>query len=502
MHERHVGHACGSLPKGHFFAAIGAACVPVLVGLFLALLGCTRACGGSVGVVLNESLDESMDRITGTGHTAVYFSNICADSPVKLRLCRPGELGSVMSVYINIGEDEPYGWNIAPLSVYLYGVEDPRNRPIFGSTQVKRVLEDRYRENYLSEYCASEACRTSPKAEWREMVAATLIRTVYIFAVDSTEEQDLALIAEFNDAVNKNHFNGVTRNCADFTRNILNTYFPHAVKRDYINDFGMTSPKAVARTFTRYALRHPELNFRVLHFAQVPGTIKRSSEVRAGTEQLYRSKKLLIPMIIFAGHELPVVAGAYLLTGRFNPEKTFEKNAGVEAEAGGDAGAEGSTMIAARMAAGPEERQRIVGTSKEWKEYHREFTSLVEENKDLMDARELPRFFKELDRAGTASVESDGSVWMEIAANGETLRVGVSANNAMAAGSDEQMTYKLALARTGSELKSAKHRRETMAEFRQDWDALRRVSAEVKTVPAGNVALARSAASGLAPAAP
>src|SRR5262245_36337142 len=64
-----------------------------------------------VGVVLNESLDESVDRISSTGHSAVYFSRICAESPVKLRLCRPGENGSVMSNYINIGEDQSFEWN-------------------------------------------------------------------------------------------------------------------------------------------------------------------------------------------------------------------------------------------------------------------------------------------------------------------------------------------------------------------------------------------------------
>lgn len=313
----------------------------VLVSLFACVVS-PRAYGG-VGVVLNESLHESMDRITGTGHTAVYFSNICADSPVKLRLCRPGELGSVMSTYINIGEDQPFGWNVVPLSVYLYGVEDPQNRPIFASYKIKHLLEERYREKYLSEYCASVDCRTSPKAEWREMVAATLIRSVYIFAVDTTVDQDRALIAEFNNSVNKNDFNGVTRNCADFTRRVINTYFPHAVNRDYLNDFGMTSPKAVARTFTRYALRHPESNFRVLHFAQVSGTIKRSSEVRAGTEQLYHSKKLLVPMILLADHELPFVAASYLLTGRFNPERVFEEHAAAgpgEENFAGDAGQE------------------------------------------------------------------------------------------------------------------------------------------------------------------
>jgi hypothetical protein len=80
-----------------------------------------------VGVVLNESLDTSGARVTGSGHTAIYFSNICPDSPIKLRLCRPGQQRSVMSNYTTLGEDQPYEWNIVPLSVYLYGVENPRD---------------------------------------------------------------------------------------------------------------------------------------------------------------------------------------------------------------------------------------------------------------------------------------------------------------------------------------------------------------------------------------
>jgi hypothetical protein len=82
------------------------------------------------GVVLNESLDTSVARITGSGHSAVYLSRVCPDnSPVKMRLCRPGEQGSILSNYTTLGEDQPYEWNIVPLSVYLYGVEDPSDRP-------------------------------------------------------------------------------------------------------------------------------------------------------------------------------------------------------------------------------------------------------------------------------------------------------------------------------------------------------------------------------------
>jgi len=461
-------------------STIGAVVLPlVLVSLF-ASVACPRACCG-VGVVLNESLDESMDRITGTGHTAIYFSNICPDSPVSLRFCRPGELGSVMSTYINIGEDQAFGWNIVPLSVYLYGVEDPRNRPILGSNKIKHLLEERYREKYLAEYCASRACLTSPRAEWREMVAATLIRSVYIFAVDTTVEQDRKFVAAFNDSPNKNDFNGVTRNCADFTRRIINTYFPHAVNRDYVNDFGMTSPKAVARTFTHYALRHPESNFRVLHFAQVPGTIKRSSQVRAGTEQLYRSKKLLVPMVLFAHYELPFVVASYALTGRFNPERVFEEYAAVE-----PATQNFTTASTRRSAATPQERAQLVGTSSEWKAYHRTFDSIVEQNKNVLDRHDLSRFFKRLDQTGTASVDSDGSVWMEASENGELLKVGVSANNALARGSNAHLAYKFLLARAAGVLKSPKHSRETMLEFKQDWAKLHRASAEIDATPAAN----------------
>src|SRR5579863_870513 len=346
--------------------SVGTVALAIVLTFLLVCFASPRAYA-DVGVVLNESLGSSVDRITGTGHSAVYFSRICAESPVKLRLCRPGEQGSVMSNYINIGEDQPFEWNVAPLNVYLYGVEDSRHRPIFASFKLKHVLEERYRERYLSGFCNGPSCTSSPKAEWREMVAATFIRSIYIFAVDTTIEQDKELIAEFNNSPNKNHFNGVTWNCADFTRHVINSYFPHAATPDYVNDFGMTSPKAVARSFTHFALRHPELNFRVMHFAQVPGTIKRSNEVRAGTEQLYHSKKFLIPMAIFADYELPAVAATYMLTGRFNPEHEFERHPAI---------VNNTTHIRQQLDADSQDEQaRSVGTSGQWKEYRKALNS-------------------------------------------------------------------------------------------------------------------------------
>ena len=186
-------------------------------------LGCPRAYG-DVGVILNESLDTSMERITGSGHTAVYFSRICPESPIKLRLCRPGERGSVLSNYINLGEDERFEWNIAPLTLYVYGVQDPRFRPIFGSQKVKGVLEEKYREQVLDLNCATESCMTSNKAEWREMVGAGMTRSMYFFVVETTVQQDLDIIAKFNSLPNENHFNGMTRNCAAVSYTHLDVY--------------------------------------------------------------------------------------------------------------------------------------------------------------------------------------------------------------------------------------------------------------------------------------
>jgi hypothetical protein len=443
----------------------------------LAFLACSSARAG-VGVILNESLDTSVERITGSGHTAVYFSHICAESPVKLRLCRPGEEGSVMSNYINLGEDRPYEWNIVPLSVYVYGVENPRNRPLVGTDKVKAALEERYREKYLAAYCASDSCKTSDKAEWREMVGAGLVRSMYIFLVETTTQQDLELIAKFNSAPNENHFNGAMRNCADFTKDAVNDYFPHSAHRDFLNDFGMTSPKAVARSFTHYALSHPEMQFRVLHFSQLPGTIKRSTEARSGTEQLYHSKKLLIPMIILADHELPVVAASYLLTGRFNPEHEFEEHstlADSEIQLAKDD--KDDNRVDQLEAVETQDRQQIIGTPQEWKAYRKSLSEMFDESvhEEIVPNRGyLNRLFKLLDEEGTPVAAANGSIWMTVPNSDSTAtsRVGLSASNILAHNSDSHLAYEVLLERTDRVLKSPKHSRETMLEFKEDWEFL------------------------------
>lgn len=452
------------------------ACLGVVLVL-LVLCGTVSPAYADVGVLLNESLDTSFARISGSGHSAIYFSRICAESPVKLRLCRPDEQGSVMSNYTTLGEDQPFEWNIVPLSIYLYGVEDPQNRPLFGSQKIKHALEERYREKFLSGYCDSATCRTSNKAEWREMVGATLSRSIYIFVVDTSVDQDRALIAEFNARPNQNHFNGITRNCAEFSRRVINTYFPHAARADYLNDFGLITPKAIARSFTHYGEHHPETRLRVLHFAQLPGTIKRSTEARSGTEQMYHSKKLLVPMLLFADHALPFMVASYALTGRFNPQHELEEHPNAEA-------ADAEQEIRQAKSQKDDSRKseledvvsresaQLVGTAKEWKQYREEFGSLANEaiSREIIPSHDfLGRLFKYLDRAGTLSVDANGALWLEISQGGNPSKLGLSASNLLASGTDSQWAYAITLARAGHYLESPKHSREVMPDFKNDW---------------------------------
>ena len=451
-----------------------AACLFALV--LAALL--TPQARADAGVVLNESLDTSVARITGSGHTAVYLSRICPDgSPVKMRLCRPDEQGSIVSNYTTLGEDQPYEWNIVPLSVYLYGVEDPGDRPLVSSKAIKAALEERYRGKYLTAICTKERCRGGKSAEWREMVGATLERSLYMFVVTTTVEQDRALIAEFNSLPNVNHFNGMTHNCADFTRRVMNVYYPGAVKPDYLNDFFMTSPKAVARSLTHYAEKHPDSDFRVLHFAQVPGTIKRSSECRSGTEQLYHSKKLVIPLAYLAWQGIPAVAASYAITGHFNPEHQFEAHpsseaAGSASNASLDVG-DGYTVSIQELAAEDSlQRKTIVGTKDEWKQYQDKFDAMVDEairNEVIPNRNYLKHVFKKLGEGSTISADAHGALWMDFRGEEPPLRLGISASNVFATDSDGQFAYQIILARMADELKSPKHSRETMMEFKQDW---------------------------------
>ena len=87
----------------------------------------------------------------------------------------------------------------------------------------------------------------------------------------------------------------------------------------------------------------------------------------------------------------------------------------------------------------------------------------------------LKKFFRRLDEAGTPVADRNGALWMEFSDGDESSRIGLSANNVFSSGTDTDLAYQLVLARVGHVLKSPKHSRESMVEFKKDWNLLQSV---------------------------
>jgi hypothetical protein len=456
--------------------------------IMVALFACIRA-SADVGVVLLDSVGHGLSGVTGSGHSAVYFSHICPASPIELRFCSPEEQGSVLSTYsqFGFGKDHNFEWNVVPLNVFLYGVEDPHKRPLFASAQVKNTLEAGYQEASLLPYCGAPPCATSEEGQWRAMVGAALTRTIYVFAVATTVEQDREFIARFNARPNEHRFNAITRNCADFTRDIVNTFFPNATHRNYLNDFGMTSPKSIARSFVKFARHNPDLGFYVLHTAQLPGTIKRSSTARAGTEQLFRSKKLLVPTLLVAQYVVPASVVTYLLTGRFNAQRELEsaptpRAAEIRLQIEAAMSQKDAALVEQLNAAKDRERTDILGSSDDWERYRQAFAEIANEAvlRGLVPAnKSLDEVFKRLDELGTPILDGQGNLWIEIRYAGGMSIVGANAANVLAPDSDFPLAYQLLLARVDSALNGGPRNRPAMTAFAADWALLQQAQARI-----------------------
>jgi hypothetical protein len=409
----------------------------------LLLIVCPLA-HADVGLILSEATPRGMSRWTNAGHSAVYLSRACPASPLKLRLCEARENGSVVSNYIRFKENQSYQWNAVPLNVFLYGVEDEKVRPLFASSEIRRVLQERFRQRYLQEICSGPPCTTDPDAHWRDLVAESFARGMYIFVVKTTVEQDLRIIEELNNRANINHYSGFSNNCADFAATIINSYFPHAAKADHVNDFGMTSPKAIAKSFAHFAGRHSELEYRVIRVPQLPGSFPRSGDCRKGTEVAFHSKRWLLPMLLKTPHELALFAASYALTGRFNPEREFERHSALESNS-------------------------YMG----WPEYRRSLKVLLAGDADTSNSkRDIRRLARDLDAHGQSMSDPSGSTWIQIPQNDSSIRVGVSIANINTAGSDPQLAYRIMLARVESQLYEAPKRRESLSAFADDWRLL------------------------------
>lgn len=433
------------------------------------------AAKADIGVVLADPTTVGVSVYTHAGHSLVYLSGVCAASPIRARLCGAGEQGSIVTTYPDFRETRAYGWNLVPLSLYLRGSMTPDSRLLYGSRGVKEALEARARDGFFQDVCGDGHCPQVAHSFWRDLVAANVVRDIFIFAVHTTRAQDQAVVDWLNGDPNVNHYNGFTNNCAVFTRSLVNLIFPHSVHRDFPNDLGMMAPKAAARSFTHWALKRPELGFYSMHFAQPPGDLPRSGLAQSGTETAIHMKKYLIPAALIGDHE---VAGsffvAYFLTGRFGLYKEFSHHptssiVGLEEDAKAAKEDRDEAVFSSLEVAVHDARAAVVGTKDDWADYRERFVLLQNSPEVQEFAEHHKNFFPQLFDSGKASVDDGGNPWLTIEVGGLERRVGVGSGNVMAEESDPELAFQLMLGRVGYVLRAKNHLRETMEEFQKDW---------------------------------
>jgi len=236
--------------------------------LLVVLLGAPAALRAQATLLLEEPYSYD-GTFAGTGHAAVYLSRVCAETPMVLRRCRPGETGVVVSRYHHVaGRD----WIAVPLIPYLYAVNDPQNVPLYADPKLVALLRSRYQE---------EIGITGGSAY--QLAGSAYDRTTFAFRIATQPEQDDALIRALNAAPNTESYKLLDRNCADFAKQIINFYYPHAIHRSVIGDLGITTPKQAAKSLVHFGKHHPEMQLTRFIIPQVPG-LKRSKPVHGVIE--------------------------------------------------------------------------------------------------------------------------------------------------------------------------------------------------------------------------
>jgi len=290
------------------------------LGLSLAMVAFSVCLAHASATLLLEEPYGKLGFFTATGHAAVYLSGVCAETPLKLRPCAPGELGAVISRYDGVGG---YDWVAIPLIPYLYAVELTEDIPLFVDPKVVTFLRDQYRRKHLEGVAPDVKNGETPGGNWYELVGSAYDRASYAFEIETSSEQDQAFITAYNLSANDSHFHTVSRNCADFAKDVINFYYPKALHRSVVADVGITTPKQMAKTMVKYSARHPQLEFSRYVIPQVPGSDARSTPVHGVVESFFKSKKYIVPSAVvspvFAGSVAAVYVGT--VAGRFDPAR-------------------------------------------------------------------------------------------------------------------------------------------------------------------------------------
>ncbi|MGA7686205.1 MAG: hypothetical protein WCA58_14415 [Terriglobales bacterium] len=430
------------------------------------LLAAASLASASATLLLEEPYGH-MGFFTGTGHAAVYLSNVCAnnDDPRVLRPCAGGETGVVLSRYDGVAG---YDWLAIPLIPYLYAVDRPADIPLFADAKMVAFLRDSYRRKHLENIVPDNADRTTPAGNWYQLIGSSYDRTIYGFEIDTTPEQDAALIRHLNSSPNQSHFHLLTRNCADFAKDIINFYYPKSLHRSVVADVGITTPKQISKLLARYEARHPSLAASRLVIAQVPGSMPRSSNPKGVVESFLKSKKYIVPSAIaspiFAGCVVAVYVGTG--AGRFQPDQ--------------DA-----------LVFNPGSNPEPPIARKDRKAYEREFKQLLAETDPAAKQQGPEKAWEHLQSKARTGFDDQQAPVLQMHVGEQQVSLGVSAGNIFNGTAPPQLVQQIIEARLQSELHHAPPKGLSQQAITRDWTLLQQTMSRQATLRESTLASAQ-----------
>jgi uncharacterized membrane protein YgcG len=156
--------------------------------------------------------------------------------------------------------------------------------------------------------------------DWEEGIAAAFDRRLLVYMVDTTPEQDAALLALVNELPNHRRYTLARANCADFAAGLLRLVLPASVvRRNVAADFDVATPKNLARQIDAYGSAHPELHLRVLEVPQMPGSLRRSRPLRGAAECLLTTKRYLTTLLLIQPEVVIASWAMYEKRGKWKP---------------------------------------------------------------------------------------------------------------------------------------------------------------------------------------
>ncbi len=257
--------------------------------------------------------------IMPVGHVSLYLDRVCADGPVKLRMCVPGEpQGAVIARLDKIGQLD---WISSPVLDFLYGTSQPDQFLPFTTQDTVDALRQSYRREHLAAYFPDGTQKIKQNREWWETVGVLYSRKVYAYQLDTTRQQDEQFVALMNSTHNRHAYRLHKKNCADFVADAVNFYYPGIVRSNHAADFALMTPKQVARCVWNFGEQHPETHFRMYEMPQVPGTLRRSRPVRGSAEMVLKTKRYLATLLLIQPELVVTCEILYLHRGRWSMDQ-------------------------------------------------------------------------------------------------------------------------------------------------------------------------------------